>query len=89
MHCIEMNRLLYEDEKLIMTKYETLSQMDTTARSADLLQAARVLCRTEHEFYKRARRELLLELSLSVEADGTHTVKSNTPDVLPVFFQLQ
>lgn len=37
MYCIEMNRLLHEDEKLIMTEYETLSQMDTTARSANLL----------------------------------------------------
>ena len=87
MHCIEMNRLLYEDEKLLMTECETLSQMAPTARSADLLRAARVLCRMEYEFYKRARRESLLELSLSVEADGTLAVNSNKPDIAPVFFQ--
>jgi hypothetical protein len=86
-HCIEMNRLLYDDEKLLVAECEKLRQLSRTSKNKDLFRAAHSLCRVEYEFYKKARKESVAELSLVTNDDGTFTVTSNKPNDEPIRFQ--
>ena len=85
-HCIEMNRLLYDDEKLLLAECEKLRQLPRTSKNKDLFRAANSLCRVEYEFYKKARKESVAELSLVTNANGTFTVTSNKPNDAAIRF---
>ena len=74
-----MNVLLYNDTKML-----TIERENTTQKTTDLHNAARVLCRPEYKHYKHARKDAIRELHLERTEDGSQLVCSNVMSCVPV-----